>query len=315
MKKIMMMLAALAVSVPFISASALDILNCSVSEPCYTYTAGEEVNFYKTKEEAELGSTSSGVTTIVLEDNGSDSQYVRALSAFIFGTSTPYFDSNEEKEPMTLVKKENLSEIESTQGALDSVKTDSDGNYVIDYITLDELISVFGATKNADGTYSIDVDTWGSTFETFAIGSFASEGFYTSTYDTETNKVWVVDYTWSSNDISAITVKEVDMENNTYGYLPVMYFDKTYDCKERTVTPPTTEDEYACYSCDDDYTWTKVGSQASTCTLVESVTSKSSCVVSAKTGVEDYIIEFVGVAFVCGIAFYLAKRKDLFRNI
>ena len=59
----------------------------------------------------------------------------------------------------------------------------------------------------------------------------------------------------------------------------------------------------------------KIGEQGENCKLVEKVTAKSKCVKSPKTGVEEYIVEFIAVAGVCGVALVIAKRKDLFRSI
>ena len=166
---------------------------------------------------------------------------------------------------------------------------------------------------NGNGTYTIDADKWGEFFVKSAVGKYGSKGFYTSTYDTATNKVWAVEYTLNStkDKITAMTVKQVSMvDEGAYAYLPVVSFDKSYDCHTRV-----SIEEMACYSCDDDYKWLTVGTQAPTCTLIEDIKSKGTCVKSVKTGVEDYIVEFVAVALVCGIALVVVKRKELFRGI
>lgn len=224
------------------------------------------------------------------------------------------------KNPTTLAKKNHISHIEKGLNyTLDSARHDADTNLELEYIGLDELISVFGATEKADGTYSIDATKWGKTFkELFGLGKHMSKGFFTGTYDKAKNTVWTVVYTWSGeytdpdSTITDITVKEVPMSSNEYAYVPVLYFDKTYECINRQVEE---KEEMACYSCEDDYKWLTVGSQAETCKLVENVLTQSTCVKSVQTGVEDYILEFVGLAAVCGVALVIAKRKDLFRSI
>ena len=138
------------------------------------------------------------------------------------------------------------------------------------------------------------------------------KGFYTSTFDAKTNKAWAVEYTIANKKISAITVKQVDVtvDENTYAYLPVVSFDKTYDCHSRVA-----QVEMGCFECDSDYKWLEVGTQAETCVLVPNVTSKGTCVKAVKTGVEDYILEFGIIASICGIALFIAKKKDLFKSI
>lgn len=326
MKRLLIMIAAISVVIiPFTNVKAFEIVNCAVNNKCYVYKAGDVVNFYKNAEEADSGDVNAGVTSVVLSDNGSNDQYVRVLAAIPFGTSDKYYDASIEPEPTSLVKKDHLSYIElSLKYNLESARHDADGKIEIEYIGLDELINVFGATEKADKTYSIDATKWGKTFEeNFGVGSHMSKGFYTGTYDKTKNTVWTVVYTWSSTNltdpnrkITDITVKEVSMDNNEYAYVPVVNFDKTYECINRHVDDKKEEkEEMACYSCDDDYKWLTVGSQAETCKLVENVLTQSTCVKSVQTGVEDYILEFVGLASICGVVLVIAKKKDLFKSI
>ena len=140
------------------------------------------------------------------------------------------------------------------------------------------------------------------------IGS--SKGVFTQTIDGD--NVWVINVTKDNNEVTtAITVEKVPYATATdYTAVPVVYVDKTYDCTEKQI-----QNTYACYQCGEDYTWTKIGEQADTCKLVDSITVKSKCVKGPKTGVEEYILEFIAVAGVCGVALVIAKRKDLFRSI
>lgn len=321
MKKILTIIAAISMLFTFTNVQAFEIVNCAVNNKCYVYKAGDEVNFYKNAAEADSGDVNAGITSIVLSDKGSNDQYVRVLASIAFGTSDPYYDSSIEPEPASLVKKDHISYIETQLNYnLESARHDADGKLELEYIGLDELISVFGATEKADGTYSIDTTKWGKTFEElFAVGSHMSKGFYTGTYDKAKNTVWTVVYTWNTAEltdpnrkITDITVKKVPMTSNEYAYVPVVNFDKTYECINRQVEE---KEDMACYSCEDDYKWLTVGSQAATCTLVENIKTQSTCVKSVQTGVEDYILEFIGIASVCGVALVIAKKKDLFRSI
>ncbi|MCH5166529.1 MAG: hypothetical protein J1F35_01425 [Erysipelotrichales bacterium] len=338
MKKLMTILAALSLFVPFANVfAAIQITDCAASQSCFVYTPGMEVNFYRSKAEADLNSTNAGISTVILEDGGKGEQYVKTLVVGSpYSSSVNYFEDGD-TEPYEMAKKEHLSNLNKSQNGdyyWESARQDADGNIDLDYISLDELINVFGATKNEDGTYSIDAAKYGDVFGisvvaldaedreaieaeladkgiTYDLQLKANKGFYTSTYDKDTNKVWVVAYALDKDfHITDITVKEENMNNNDYAYIPVVYFDKTYDCTSRVA-----EDVMACYSCDEDYRWMKVGSQAETCTLVENITSQGSCVKAVKTGVENYILEFVGIALVCGVALAIAKKKDLFRTI
>ncbi len=331
MKKFLTMIAALAVVfVPNASVlAASSIEGCEVSSTCYVYQPGDEVNFYKSRAEESLGNQDSGISTIVLSDAGSGDKYVKVLASEVYSTSSPYYDSGDESVPGSIVIEEHKTAIETTQTGetetLESAKRDeTTGDLILSYITLDELINVFGATSKEDGTYEIDATLWGETFkELFGTGTAKhAKGFYAEIDSEDSSKVWVVEYGYDTEDetglyldadITSITVKEVSSTvSSEYAYVPVMYFDKTYECLDRNVT---TTEEMACYDCSGDYKWLTVGSQAETCTLVENVLEKANCVKNVKTGVQDYIIEFVGLAAVCGLALVLVKKKDLFRKI
>lgn len=349
MKRLMAILTALSLVLPFTNAKAEGevITDCSVNSSCFVYTPGDEVNFYRNEDERKKNNKESGQTTIILEDAGANSKYVKVLALSPFSTSIPYFDKNTEREPNVEVKKEHMSSLapisDGEREPWTAAKANANGEIELGYITLDQLITVFGATKTADGTYTIDATKWGSKFEIVTDIALDQEeiakdlqatattdvdkklaqtmlnnanrmkkGFYTSTFDAKTNKAWAVEYTITNKKISAITVKQVDVtvDENTYAYLPVVSFDKTYDCHSRVA-----QVEMGCFECDSDYKWLEVGTQAETCVLVPNVTSKGTCVKAVKTGVEDYILEFGIIASICGIALFIAKKKDLFKSI
>lgn len=73
--------------------------------------------------------------------------------------------------------------------------------------------------------------------------------------------------------------------------------------------------DYGCYACTNDYVWTVKGYQASTCQLVDNITSKGNCVKSVKTGVEDYLVPGAIVMVVGGAIVALVSKKSKFRRI
>lgn len=306
MKKIMSVLALVMLVIPFTSVSA-------ITGNYYVYSVGDEVNFYTSENDT------TGQSTIILSDDGADSQYVKTLALSAYGSSTGFYDSVTDASATKVEEykffKEHISQINQTAEGWPYAK---DLSSTMTYITLDELISVFGATSSDGGTtYTIDVAKWGSVFDLVVT---SKKGFYTSTVDGD--KVWVVEFTYDSSDlanrnITAITVKEVEKKDNTdYAGLPVVYMDKTYDCVTRTTSSSEEDDSnYACYQCGTEYSWSEVGTQADSCTLVEGVTTKGKCVVSPKTGIADYATPLICLAAVCGLALVLINRKDLFKQI
>ena len=294
MKKLMAILAALLV-VPMVANA----------DTWYTYTAGQEVNFYTHKDD-EVGHTS-----IILSDEGGESQYVKAWFVGIAGRDTAemYADTNLGQSTDAFEKTgayKTLKSIvnENVAGFADHAKDiDEAGN--LGLITLEELKTVFEA--KADGeNYTIDVEKYGAVFS-----KIVTSGNVVATQTVEGDNVWAIEL--DRNDdltVKAITVKKVPVTTVGLVVVPVVYVDKTYDCTEREI-----KNTYACYVCGEEYSWAKIGEQAKECKLVEKVTSKSKCVKSPKTGIEEYVLEFVAVAGVCGIALVIAKRKDLFRSI
>lgn len=296
MKKLMAILTALMVVLP-LGAKA---------DTWYTYTPGQEVNFYTYDDD------STGHTSIILSDEGGESQYVKAMFYGIgrgLGTDV-YADPNQGQaaEPFesTGAYKFLLSNLNETVEAFEGHAKDITVAGNLQLITLDEIKTVFGATQDGD-KYVIDVDKWGNTF---ALMLTSENGIITQTI--EGDNVWVIKVEKNEDkEVTSITVEKVPYTTaQHYMMYPVVYVDKTYDCTEKQV-----QNTYACYQCGEDYTWTKIGEQADTCTLVDSITVKSKCVKGPKTGVEEYILEFIAVAGVCGVALVIAKRKDLFRSI
>ena len=141
----------------------------------------------------------------------------------------------------------------------------------------------------------------------------AIKGIFTKSYDKTTNKIWVVDMTIANKELTGVTVREVAIdafgEDDGYVTVPILYFNKTYDCKFKIVT------QNACFKCGEEYQWIEVGKQASTCEAVSSITAKSKCVKPSNTGIEDYILEFAIAAGICGLVLVAVKRKSLFSRV
>lgn len=300
MKKIMAMLTMLMLVMPFAGVNA-------ISGNYYVYGQGDEVNFYS-YEGDEVG-----VTTTILSDEGADSQYVKTLvTGVTVSSSIPYAEDKDiddgaltdfTKTPVYGVLKGHIEQYKN--GFADHAKDISvAGN--LSLITLDELKTVFGATLEGD-KYTIDATKWGKVFD---VVQGSKSGMYTQTV--EGNDVWVIKWTKDQeNHVNSIVVEKQPVTSaETWELVPVVYFDKTYDCTDREAGK-----NYACYSCNDDYTWTEVGKQADTCKLVDTINAKADCVKGPKTGIEDYILPFIAIAGVCAIALAAVNRKDLFRGI
>lgn len=337
-KKLLALVAALALAVPFAPVKAIIAENCDESGICPTYNPGELVNFIVSKEELDSfngGDLTVGQHVIVLSDAGATDKYVKSLAVAPFlaqGTNREKYNSEVENgiKPGKVLLDAMKDEINSTPDSFKIAGWEyarhTDGKLDIAYPSKDEIIAAWGAQYDGTtDTYKIDMTKVNADFKEeleTQIGAYdlveeadssrvnyLKKGFFTGDYVEESKKVWVVEFTMDGDKMSGMTLKQVDASED-YAVLAAVYMDKTYDCSERD-----TKAEYACYECGEEYIWTEKGKQAETCTLVEGKTSKSVCVKNAKTGIEEYIIEFVGVTAICGVALVLAKRKDLFKSI
>lgn len=327
MKLILVVTMMLSMVMP-LNSNALTITDCSVGNKCFVYKKGERINFYRSKLEAENNPTiNSGQATVAIEDPGAGSRYVKVFVLNTFSYNSLYADSNSDTKPGDAYLEQITSTIssyqdkpendeykwESTKWTEDSTKS---GEVVVEMPTKEDFISVFNGISTKDGKYTLDV----SKFTDELVGQMYVGGYkhlYTGSYDKAKNKIWVVDVDIEIDETTAklksAELKEVDLPTTNlseYGTLPVVYFDKTFDCHDRY-----DEDEYSCYECGEDYIWTKVGSQAETCKLIPNITSKTKCVKTVKTGAEDYLFEFFGIALVCGVALVIAKKNELFKRI
>ena len=216
-------------------------------------------------------------------------------------------------------------------------------NYNLDhkYLALptkDEILTWFANEKVNDNKYTLTADglakfkKWYSySLELMGVNHVLGDtllfgGYLTSSYEVTADDIliWVIVPTINAEgETTAITVQTIsnkdlftaqhsrsdDDELPLYVMVPVLYFNKTYNCRFEVVK------QTACYKCDDKYQWLVVGEQESTCTIVSGVTSKAKCTDNPKTGVEDYILEFAIAAGICGIVLLAVKRKSLFSRV
>lgn len=293
------------------------------AEGYQTYTKGTIENFYISS------SDKTGRSLMILEDSGESEEYVKAFVYGINGyTSDPFADTNDVALGWKVDNFNNTQAYDYMTKTLlpQNNMTLNDANYTTDMtiegnltlISLQELIDIFGATLDGEN-YVIKDATKMNVLNEIAkhvaldssrVNVSPFKGFFTSTIDGE--NVWAVEFVNDeSGALSSAVVKKVPYAtSNEYDYIPVMYVNKKQDCNQKQ-----TEQKYACYSCGEDYTWTTVGSQADTCTLIETVTSKANCVKSPKTGVKEYAIEFIVIAGIGIAVLAVVKRKDLFRSI
>ena len=81
MKKLMALLTAFTLVLPFANVKAEEVItDCSVNNSCFVYKPGDEVNFYRSEAERQANNKESGQTTIILEDAGASSKYVKVLA-------------------------------------------------------------------------------------------------------------------------------------------------------------------------------------------------------------------------------------------
>lgn len=309
MKRVMAIVMMLILLVPFFNVKAIE-------GNYYVYNKGNEVNFYTYE-----GDT-TGSTTIILGDPGADSKYVKTLVLGVTAPSaTPYAEAIDISNGDITIFKNTPGYTTLLNEINDKIKGAPYARNVADelsLITLDELIDVFGATADGD-KYVIDVDKWGPTFSRIEVDleGVPKNGIYTQTVVDDAKNVWVVKFPKNAaGDVTSITVEKQPVDSpETWGLIPVLFLDKTYDCVERE-----NKEEYACYVCksgDDKYIWTATTDERigiDECDIVLDKT-KSTCVESPSTGVEEYFLEFAIVVVICGVALIVLKKKDLFKSI
>ena len=85
MKKIMTILAIIALIFPFANVFAFEVIDCATNSSCYVHPKGAEVNFYKSEKEANQGG--SGTTALTLSDGGSSEQFVKVLWGEVYDSN------------------------------------------------------------------------------------------------------------------------------------------------------------------------------------------------------------------------------------
>lgn len=297
MKKLFGILMAVLAVVPLVGVKAIE-------GNYYVYGAGDEVNFY-TYEGDEVGTR-----TIILEDEGANSQYVRTLA-----TGVTYYTSNPWYEKIDAGVE--FPQTSGFQGVQNVIQQQLHGaGYVrnvqteVSLLTLNDLINVFGATPTGNNTYTFDFEKWGTYFAGIKT---SAKGLWTQTLSEDKQSVWAIKFQRNSDsigDVTSATIELVPVSEGGYAYMPVLYMDKTYDCHERDA-----QDKFACYECGEDIKWYEIGTQPESCQIIENIKSENTCVKNEKTGIDQYFIQFGLIAGICAIALVAVNRKNLFRSI
>lgn len=304
MKKILVLLAVIATIFPYSQVFAFNIYTCSTSQPCYKYSKGMVVNFYRSEKEAT--DKGNGVSAITISDEGETSQTVKVLWGQIYESSVSYAGIEEDGSILTDAKTAIVS-LNRSAGYLFDENFAKLDNAAIP--SLNDFANALDGYYEA-GVWTFNAEKYGPTIKMLTAALGNKKGFYTSQVSTDGTEVTVIDLTYdAAGNITAITSKKVSTSTNEYAVILTLPVNKTYECVDRN------EASYACYSCNDEYIWTKVGSQAETCALVTNVASKSKCSKNPKTGIKEYAIELTGVIALCAVALVIAKKKDLFKAI
>ncbi len=308
MKKMLSILMAILVIVPLVGVRAIE-------GNYYTYGVGDEVNFYMYEGD------STGSRTIILSDEGANSQYVRALVTGVsYASSSPWLEDPELHptiDPADFKQVPAYKELQSVMnikiGGASFARNAAEDTSLL---TLDDLINVFGAQQNGS-IYTIDWAKWGHVFREMPTSAL---GIYTQTLSSDKKNIWVVKFQKNdAGEVTNATVEQVPIDQGnfvngspttTYAYMPVLYVDKTKDCIERDAA-----DKFACYECDDDYVWTEVGTQGASCKKIDKIKVQKSCVKNVKTGIDEYFVQFGMIAGVCALALVIVNRKNLFKSV
>ena len=310
MKKLLGILMAALVVIPLVGVKAIE-------GNYYTYNVGDEVNFYMYEGDP------TGSRTIILTEEGANSQYVRVLvTGLVYTTSDPWMDELDEQAKHS---PSDLKNIKGFQGMQSQINTQLQGapyarnaSEEVGLLTLDDLRNVFGATPSGDDKYTLDWEKWGHVFGQIPT---SSQGIYTQSITEDGKNVWVIKFqkgedgtvTGATVEQTPAVVKAEDSHASTtdkYAFIPVLYADKTYDCVERDAG-----DKFSCYDCNGEYVWTAIGEQDPSCTEVEDAKTQSTCVKNVQTGVNQYFVQFGIIAGLCALALVAVNRKNLFKKI
>ena len=313
MKKLFGILAALAVVLMPLGAAKADGFR--------NYSKGELVSFKQDKDVAD-DDNAHIQTFIALEDSPSDQQYARVWGGTgIIGVpgKNMTFTTGEESYKTSLIYNATLTSYNQIGGNyLDSTTLAN-----ADYISLEELKSIFDMTENA-GAFTVDITKYAKRVEFFqkqmegANLSYnivtattptapAIKGYFTSTLSEDKTQVYAIEFTYGEEyNITGMTIKLVPITSGEYVGSLVVSADKTFDCMGKPKM---------CYLCNNEYIYTEVGTQDPTCTEAADKPSANECVTNAKTGTKEYIVEGLAVIGVAIVTLAVLKRKDLFRNI
>lgn len=311
MKKLLGILMAALVVIPLVGVKAIE-------GNYYTYNVGDEVNFYMYEGDQ------TGSRTIILHDDGANSQYVKVLmTGLVYATSEPWMDELDEHAG---TKPNEFHKLDGYNKLMDQINTKLNGapyarnvSEELSLLTFEDLVDVFGITASGDKKYTLDWNKWGKVFSQVPT---SSQGIYTQSTTEDGKELWVIKFQKDESQnvtgatvetIPAVTKTEADQQPSTttnYAYIPVVYADKTYDCVERDAG-----DKFSCYDCNGEYVWTAIGEQDPSCTEVEDAKTQSTCVKNVQTGVNQYFVQFGIIAGLCALALVAVNRKNLFKKI
>lgn len=314
----------------------LAIVPAVVVKAAASYSALDYINFLGTeadKSAYEAGDYSVGFGTFYMgtsEYKDADNHaYLKVVSGSTYGTTGGLTDG-----PQGNYKTSELftKYVTSLTGEIESpFAYTADNKVVVDLITLDEAVALFGATEgtaNANGkTYSIELNDAKKRLLNYLTAKDTKTVSYVYTSSKGTagatnDRYYAIKVTKDANGgITSASIEAIDdigaegaATGTMYYGAFVLYMNEGYTCKE------DTEYNYACYSCPADnntteYVWKVTGTQDAKCTVVKTVGSKDKCVKNAKTGVESYLVPAAIVLGVCAIVLTVVKRKDAFRAI
>lgn len=339
-QKLLAILAAASLIMPYTTVFAARGEDCASTNSCKTYTAGQLENFLINDEqvkEYDGGDLTTGVYGEIIEDKGASSQYAKVL---FYGLMRPYSEIYLGQLTGGSIKEPKVDLFAETK-----VEYGQQGKYYIqpshaktlagepneiefDLPTTKDFETMWGATYDqTTKKYTIDVTKIPDQFKNKIINDMAVSieiarqgkeehaddikyGLLTGDVDKENKLVYVVLFDVQDGIIKGATMEQVPSDEPYYFMMPVVSLDKTYICSEQN------QETYSCYTCSEgEYSWLKDGEQAETCQKIAEIDVKSKCVKNAKTGVKDYMVEFVGIVGICAVALVITKRKDLFKSI
>jgi hypothetical protein len=205
--------------------------------------------------------------------------------------------------------------------------------------------------ENHKGTWGMFGSTLAGLHDAY-INTTGDDFKYIALKETEGNTAWVIELSYTTNsygssEIAGAVLKKAsfsDIGSKSF-FIPVLYMNKEMECHEQeyksmcydcsgtykwlmegsseasacTAVPGKTSEaeckNEACYDCNGEYKWFAVGQQGAECELIKSIDVKSKCAKTPKTGVEDYVLEFLIIVSVAALVLFVVRKNDLFKTI